>query len=281
VGPEFVVPRRLEKEYERAIRGVVAKAIPPKLPSETFEQWIARLQAISDEERIHEATQTLAQRMVQWVNIKNAKTWRQAASRTTRGGLLHQLLSTEMQGAVGSRVTTLVRENAKLISSVPQYAAQHLTYEVLKAQQAGARPETIAKMMRKRFPELIRSRINLISRTEVAKASAALTHARCEALSIQFYIWRTSMDVRVRDSHRKMNGVVIPWATPPSPERLAGEPSTLSHYHAGECPNCRCTQIVVLTLDDITFPANVYWQGRIQRMKRIDFQHFAHLETAA
>jgi hypothetical protein len=43
-------------------------------------------------------------------------------------------------------------------------------------------------------------------------------------------------------------------------------------YGVGTVPiithNCRCTQKVVLTLDDIKFPARVYWQNAIHMMTK-------------
>ena len=176
-----------------------------------------------------------------------------------------------------------VGQTIDYISSVPIEAAQKLTYEVAKAQQSGARPATIAKMMRKRFPELVRSRVNLISRTETAKASSALTQARCERLNIDWYVWESSKDQRTRQSHKKMHGVVVPWSQAPSPEELIGEKSQ-GHYQCGEIYNCRCTPLVVLTLADIAFPARVYWNGHIKQMTKQDFKKIAvgmeELETA-
>lgn len=271
-GISFGLPQRLAREYEAAIAGYVKQAIPPKHSNESFEKWIERLVRLSRERDAQEASTWLASRMVRWVNVKNAATWRQAAARAQRSKHLSLLLEQELKGAVGSRVTRLVRENARLISTLPLHAAEQLNREIARAQQQGARPETIAKMARARYPQLLRSRINLISRTETQKASTELTRARSEALGLEFYIWSTSEDQRVRESHIRMDGVVIPWHTPPAPEALVGERSTLGHYHAGECPNCRCTQIVVLTLDDIRFPAEVYWQGRIVRMKKAEFR---------
>lgn len=273
------MPKRLAKAYEQAIGEVIGQALPPKLPSESFEDWVARVSALSLQPHITQASELLAQRMVNWVDAVNAKTWRQAANKSQRGNYLYSLLRKELQSAAGSRVTKLVRENSRLISSVPRKAAAALASEIAKAQQSGSRPETIAKMARTRFPELLKSRVNLIARTESAKASTVLTQARCETLNIQFYIWETSRDgERVRLSHRKMQGVVVPWSHPPAPEALVGERSTLGHYHAGECPNCRCTQVVVLTVNDIQFPARVYWQGTVRRMNKGQFQKLFNLE---
>jgi SPP1 gp7 family putative phage head morphogenesis protein len=180
-----------------------------------------------------------------------------------------------MEGATGARVAQIIRENAKLISSIPLHAATTLTDEITKAQQRGARPETIAKLMRQRFPQLLRSRVQLISRTETSKASAALTRARAEELNLPCYIWRTSKDVRVRDSHRLMDGVVCFWNDPPAPEHLAGLVSSLGSYNVGDAPNDRCTASVVLTMDDITFPVKVHHHGTINYMTKQQFKAIA------
>jgi SPP1 gp7 family putative phage head morphogenesis protein len=275
------LPQRLEKSYARAISNLVDKMIPKKRKAEPWEEWMRRIQERSNSEAVKKAAGSMALKMVRWVDINNARTWRVASSYSQQSRMLYQLLMQQTKGAVGVRMLKIVRENASLISSIPLEAARMLTGEVLAAQQAGSRADTIAKMMRSRFPELLKSRVNLIARTETAKVSTALTEARCDELGVEFYIWRTSKDKRVRDSHRKMDGVVVPWAQPPSPEALIGEASTLGRYHAGECPNCRCTQIVVLTLEDVSWPATVYWQGRLQKMKRVDFQRISNVEEMA
>jgi len=109
------------------------------------------------------------------------------------------------------------------------------------------------------------------------KASTALTQARSEELELPAYVWMTSHDSRVRDSHRNMDGVIVLWRDPPSPEALIGERSTLGHYHVGDCPNCRCTPIVILTLDDVQFPARVYSYGRIKYMMMDEFSRLTRI----
>jgi SPP1 gp7 family putative phage head morphogenesis protein len=213
--------------------------------------------------------------MVHWTNVRNAKTWREAAAKSQQSRQLYALLQREMQGATGAAVRRLVLANAHYIRSIPLEAAQHLVNEVAAAQQAGTRPATISKMMRQRFPELLRSRVRLISRTETSKASASLTEARAEELNLPCYIWRTSKDARVRDSHRLMEGVVIFYAHPPAPELLDGIKSGLGHYHAGQAPNDRCYQAPVLSLTDIAFPARVYWGDAIVHMTKPQFRQIA------
>jgi SPP1 gp7 family putative phage head morphogenesis protein len=268
--PDFGTTQRLQKEYEAGIKQIVKRVLPPKLPDQTLEQWLAAIAARSQEQDIHEASEYLAGNMVRWTNINNARTWRQAAARSQHSRKIYGLLQKEMQGVTGSRVTAIVRENAALIRSLPLEAALMLNGEVVKAQQAGARPGTIAKMMQARFPTLIKSRVNLISRTETAKASTALTQARCEDLGIEFYIWESSKDIRTRESHLNMHGVLVPWHMPPAPELLVGEKSQ-GHYHAGSIYYCRCTQLLMLHVDDITWPHRVYWDGQITMMTKPQF----------
>lgn len=272
--PEFGPTKTLQRAYENGIRAITGRVLLAQKPGQTFQQWLAELVHRSQQPDILAASELLAKRMVFFVQKSNYRTWREAAARTTHSRQLHDLLEAEMKGATGARVTQLVRENAKLISSLSLDAATMLNHEVLKAQQNGARPKTIAKMAQKRFPELLRSRTHLISRTESAKASTALTEARCERLNIQWYKWATSRDQRTRDSHKNMDGVIVPWDNVPSPELLVGEKSQ-GDYHAGEIYNCRCLVIPILTLDDIVFPARVYWKGSIQRMTKQQFKSIA------
>lgn len=278
---DFTIPRRIELQYQAAIRKLLVPELPKKSEEMSFDEWLQALARMSERRDIADAAAFLAGQMIEWVNVVNARTWRVASARSQRSAMLYRLLQDEMRGPVGLAYRNLVRENAEYISSIPAVVARHLTGDIARAQQAGARPETVAKMMRHRFPELTSSRIELIARTETMKASSALTQVRSEALNLPFYIWITSEDGRVRPSHRNLNGVVIPWNDPPSPEALIGQRSSLGHYHSGNCPNCRCTQIVVLTLDDIfgvKATARVYAHGQIANMGRAQFARFSGIQ---
>jgi SPP1 gp7 family putative phage head morphogenesis protein len=269
----FSLPRRIERDYRRAIHRIVGRVLAPKLPDESFEEWVQTIVERSNQADVREASELLARQMVEAADSSNQKTWRAAAERWGRSRKLYRFLQAELAGTpLGAKVQTIIRENANYISSIPFECAQTLVDEVTKAQQSGARPATMAKMMRARFPELLKSRVNLIARTEVAKASTALTQARSEQVGADWYEWLTSEDVRVRDSHKKMDGVLVAWAQPPSPEKLAGEPSGLGPYHAGACPNCRCTSAPLLDLGDVDWPHKVHDGSAVKRMTRAEFE---------
>jgi SPP1 gp7 family putative phage head morphogenesis protein len=270
---DFSLPRRIERAYRSAIHRIVGRVLAPKLPEQSFEDWLTTIARRSQAQDVREASELLAKQMVSAADSSNQKTWRAAAAKWGRGRQLHKLLQAELQGTpLGARVNTLIRGNANYISSIPLEAAQTLVNEVTKAQQSGARASTISKMTRTRFPALLRSRVNLIARTEVAKASTALTQARSEQVGADWYEWITSGDVRVRTSHKRMNGILVNWSHPPSPEALVGEPSTLGDYHAGACPNCRCTSAPMLDLDDVSWPHKVYSNGAVKSMTRAQFE---------
>jgi len=279
--PTFSPTQRLQRLYESGMRAITGRVLLKKQPEQSFQEWLAALQRRSQEPDIQAASQLLAERMVSQVSAKNMRTWRAAAAKSQRSAMLYRLLQQEMQGPTGVRVQQIVRENAKLISSLSIEAATTFTEEIEKAQQAGARASTLDKMARARFPKLLRSRVHLISRTETSKCSSALTQARAEHLNLPCYIWRASKDARVRDSHRLMDGVVCFWNDPPAPEALDGIKSTLGHYNCGDAPNDRCYPEVVLTLDDIAFPARVATKGRIITMTKQQFKQQFNMQEAA
>jgi SPP1 gp7 family putative phage head morphogenesis protein len=268
--PAFTLPRWIEVDYQASMRKLMKSFL--RNPLSDIDVWLHDLAHISQLPEFMDLASVVARRMTKQVNIQNAKTWREASARSQRSQMLYRLLQREMQGPVGLRVEAITRENARLISSIPFEVSQRLTFETMRAQQKGSRPETIAKMMATRFPELTSGRIHLISRTETAKASTALTEARSEDLDLPWYIWRTSEDQRVRHSHAHMDDVLIRWDDPASPEALVGQKSSLGKYPPGACPFCRCYPEPMLSMDDVSWPHKCYVSGRIQRLTRAQFQ---------
>jgi SPP1 gp7 family putative phage head morphogenesis protein len=175
-----------------------------------------------------------AQRMITSVYSHNARTWKEAARQANKSPEIYELLQQEMNGAVGTRVHQLVAENARLIRSLPEDVARQVSQELLTAQQEGRRAENLTTLV----PRVAKWKAQLIARTETSKATTALTQARSEALGIRAYVWRTSEDQRVRLAHRKMEGVIVMWDDPPSPERLLGEKNAPAPYQAGNVWNC-------------------------------------------
>jgi SPP1 gp7 family putative phage head morphogenesis protein len=280
--PGFRPPNRIEIAYRRAITDALAELLGLIPPDLSEGEWLTQLAALGYRPEMLDLAARTAYKMVEWINIDNAKSWRAASRQSQRSQRLFRLLQHELAGPVGVTLNWLVRENAKLISSIPSTVASMLTGEIATAAQGGARHETMTRMMRVRFPELTHNRIALIARTETAKASTALTRARSEELDLTWFVWKTSEDRRVRPAHKNLNGVLVSWADLPQPEALIGEKSTLGKGAAGDFPNCRCYPAPLLSLDDVfangSVRARVYHNDHIERMTRAQFARLSGVE---
>lgn len=211
-------------------------------------------------------------RMVTPIAIQNMKTWRKAAKKSTKNPYLYKLLMREINNGLKNDINIQIEENANLIKTLPTDVAKKVTKDIEEMALKGMRASEIAKVIREQTDKHSRASAKLIARTEVSKTTTALTKARCDNLDLHWYVWRTAEDGdRVRKSHRIMEGVLVNWNEPPSPEALAGEKS-VGNYHAGNIWNCRCYPEPLIEIDDISWPHKVYTNGKIQTMGKMQFE---------
>jgi hypothetical protein len=217
--------------------------------------------------------------MVSGLLFRNARTWREAAAESLHTSQMTRALEAEMNGPLGVRVRQLVQEQAHLISTFPSIVVRRAVAVAAAAQQqsGGRTPELLGMGA---LARLARPRALLIARTQMSKANGALTQARGEELGLPWYVWETSQDERVRKSHLRMQGILVRYDNPPSPEVLVGEKSQ-GTYNAGDIYNCRCYRSPLVTLNQVKWPHRVYWGTRVQYMTRSDFQCINFKERAA
>lgn len=267
----FKRPLRLEQIYRREIERLIEHYFHFPTPT-TLGEINNRL---VEWQQANNSFQSFAMRtaynMVNRVTVSNARSWRTAASQSSNGRLIYQMLRHELNTPTGLRVNALVKENANLIRSIPLDLAQQVTQHIKREQMKGVRSDAIVEQIASKMPELKRFQVKRIARTEVAKADTAITRARAEAINLNWYQWQTSEDARVRDSHRKMDLVLINWNDAPDPEQLVGIKGH-GHYHAGNDYNCRCVALPVTTLSEISFPVKVYTGGAIRRLTLDQFK---------
>ena len=192
----------------------------------------------------------------------------------TVGNAIYRGLSKEMAGPIGTKVNRLLQESCRqtpLTVALPVEVIEHIRAESLK----GNRAEAIAKGLTVMLPDMPHEQLVSISRTIIGKASTVLERARSEDIDIHWYVWETCKDARVRKSHRKMHGVIVPWNSPPSPEGLIGEEEIEGKYHAGEALECRCLGLPLVSLSEVNWPHRVYHRGQIQRMTRVEFKRLS------
>lgn len=277
----FEIPRRIEIAYEHAIDKLLMDFF--RLP--TFETWNDVMGLLkgyfASAQMLTQAATQLAARMVTAVSVQNAQSWREAARQSTKGREIYQMLRTEMQQPrMRDRLFFLVQSNAQLISTVPQVVAERTVHHVQQEQMAGRRAEDIMHDLKPYMRNLKDWQVQRIARTEVAKADTAITRTRAEEIDLNWYVWETSQDARVRDSHRKMSGVLVSWADPPAPEVLIGRKSE-GHYHAGNIYNCRCIALPLVDMSEVQWPSKVYSNGRISVMSKTRFSQLNGATVAA
>jgi SPP1 gp7 family putative phage head morphogenesis protein len=236
------------------------------------EKYINDMRNFQNSEPFNSFVYSAVRRMVTPIAVQNMRTWRMAAKKATKNPSLYRMLMSEINQGLKSDIEIQIEENASLIKTLPTDVAKKVTKDISDMALKGMRASEIAKVIREQTDKHSRASAKLIARTEVSKTTTALTKARCDNLDLHWYVWRTMEDGdRVRKSHRIMEGVLVNWNEPPSPEALAGEKS-VGNYHAGNIWNCRCYPEPLIEIDDISWPHKVYTNGKIQIMGKMQFK---------
>ena len=131
------------------------------------------------------------------------------------------------------RVNELTVSNIQLIKSIRTQYLDKVQNAVMQAMVQGALNKDLAEQLKKLGKD-VESRAMLIARDQSSKLNAALTRARHEDVGVTKYMWSTSGDERVRDSHAEKDGQIFEYANPPA-----------DTGHPGHDVNCRCVAIAV------------------------------------
>ncbi|EOX8392130.1 phage head morphogenesis protein [Salmonella enterica] len=134
---------------------------------------------------------------------------------------------------VGQVAQDIVYRQIQLMKSLPLEAADRVMDIQQRAMQAvitGERPDQLYEMIMA-SGDVSASRAQLIARTEIGRATGALTQARALSVGSEGYWWRIE-GAGTRDSHRKMKDKFVRWDNPPTLDGMTG--------HAGCLPNCKC-----------------------------------------
>ena len=264
--------RRIENEYVKSLYTLcdmfrkIAESV-----GEDQELYRQRMNNFQNSYQYEKFITSAVKRMVTPLSSINEQTWRKAARKSTRSKFLYGLLIDDIKKNHETMINDQIITNASLIRTLPNDVAEKVVKNIAEEAIKGKRARSIEKIIRQDTDKHSRASARLIARTEVAKTQSAITKSRAQNLDMNWYVWRTALDGnRVRKSHRLMEGVIVNWNDPPSPEELAGEQS-VGHYHAGNIWNCRCYSEVLLDVDDVKWPHKVYRNGQITKMNKTEF----------
>jgi SPP1 gp7 family putative phage head morphogenesis protein len=137
---------------------------------------------------------------------------------------------------IGPHLAEAVRENVRLIRTIPENLLNDVEGIVSRGVRRGRRASEMAKEIQKRF-KVNENKAKLIARDQTSKLNGELTQLRQTSLGIRRYIWLTARDERVRPEHEDRDGEIFRWDEPPE------------DGHPGEPINCRCVAQPIL--DDI------------------------------
>ena len=136
--------------------------------------------------------------------------------------------------SITEKVNAMTTANVQLIKSIRSQYLDKVQNAVTQAMVSGTLNKDLAAQI-KAIGQTTEKRAEFIARDQSSKLNAALTQARHEDLGIKKYMWSTSGDERVRDSHAEKDGKIFEYANPPA-----------DTGHPGHDFNCRCVQIAVL-----------------------------------
>ena len=134
---------------------------------------------------------------------------------------------------VGLVAQDIVYRQVQLMKSLPLESADRvrdIQSRAIEAVVRGERPEQLYEMIMQ-TGGVAASRAKMIARTEIGRATGALTQARALAVGSEGYWWRIE-GAGTRPSHRKMKDKFVRWDNPPTLDGMTG--------HAGCLPNCKC-----------------------------------------
>lgn len=107
-----------------------------------------------------------------------------------------------------------ITKNLQLIESLSERHLRQAGEVCREGIATGTRPEDIAKEIKERTG-VAKSRAMLIARDQIHKTLGQIEQKRQQDLGIEHYIWRTSRDEAVRETHKALDGLRFSWHSPP------------------------------------------------------------------
>lgn len=220
-------PRTVEDAYVRALRGKMRT-----LHSEAVRHLGLRQDAAQVPGDFRAFVEHMAKLLAVQITPAFDEMVRRVVAANDRG---LRALGVDLRQVIGLEavITHFREENVNLMVRAGRSYADDVM-KVMSAPDAwGMRVEELAARIAERG-DVSESRAELIARDQTLKMNGQVNRCRQQGAGVEKYIWSTSLDERVREEHRALEGQTFAWNAPPS----VG--------HPGEDIQCRCVPLPVL-----------------------------------
>ncbi len=173
------------------------------------------------------------------------KEWKKAVKATLGIDLFEDYYSGELYRQL---MDQWIKQNVELIKTIPQDTLGQMKSIVFEGYMKGETTTSIVKKIQKAY-STSKSHARLIARDQIAKLNSNITQMQQRDAGVDEYIWSTSGDERVRDSHKALNKKHFRWDAPPIVDAKTGR-----RCHPGEDYQCRCVALAVFDWDTIDLP---------------------------
>ena len=173
------------------------------------------------------------------------KEWKKTVDKTLGINLLEDYYSGDVYEDMLQR---WVSNNVELIKTIPHSSLGKMKELIYDGYMSGRTTTNIIKDIQTQYGRDKRH-ATLIARDQTAKLNAEITQYQQRDAGIEEYEWSTSGDIRVRDSHKQLNGKIFHWNAPPVVDKRTGR-----RCHPGEDYQCRCCALAVFNFDTLDLP---------------------------
>lgn len=134
---------------------------------------------------------------------------------------------------------------SQLINSIVSTYTDKLGTIISNAVQRGSLYKDVYADV-KHLYDITDNRAKFIARNEIGNLNAITTKIRQQEAGIKFYEWSTSLDERVRESHREKEGKLYYWKRNTPGEVNGRRINPAPALHPGMDYNCRCVAISII-----------------------------------
>lgn len=146
------------------------------------------------------------------------------------GGVFKAVIGVDVFGSepwLNIETRAFVTQNVGLIKSLGRSYFDRIERQVYDGARRGVAWRELRDGLLESTPAT-KARAEVIARDQVGKFNGQLAELRQTQAGVDKYVWRTSLDARVRDEHAEREGKTFAWVDPPA------------DGHPGEPIQCRC-----------------------------------------